>query len=61
LQPFIDEGQPVLVLFPSTSYLYLPLGATIVTFIAAVLAYVGWLMLVEGDQIHYASALVKHD
>lgn len=47
LQPFIDPGQPVLRLFPPTSSLYLPLSVFITTFIAAVLGYVGWLMVSE--------------
>lgn len=50
LQPFIDEGQPVLALFPSTSYLYLPLGALIVTVIAAIAGYVGFLMVTEATE-----------
>lgn len=47
LQPFIDAGQPVLRLFPATSFLYLPLGLCITSFIAAVLGFVGWLLFTE--------------
>lgn len=47
VQPFIDPDQPVLKLSPATSYLYLPLSVFITTFIAAVLGYVGYLMVLE--------------
>jgi hypothetical protein len=46
-QPFIDAGQPVLALFPSTSAAYLPVAALITTFLGAACTYVGWLMLTE--------------
>jgi hypothetical protein len=46
-QPFIDADQPVLQLFPPPTALYLPVGVLITTFLAAALAYVGWLMATE--------------
>lgn len=55
-QPFIEERQPVLRLFPRTSVLYLPLGLFIASFLAAVLGFVGWLMVSEGPVGHSTAA-----
>lgn len=49
-QPFIDEGQPVLAAFPDDAVLYAPLSCAIVSGIAAILGYVGLLMLREPQQ-----------
>ncbi|KAF8064657.1 Rnf14 [Scenedesmus sp. PABB004] len=59
LTPFIDEGQPVLRLFPAPSALYLPLAACLVAGVAACLAHAGWLTLTEAPAGAQADAQLE--
>uniref|UniRef100_A0A383WEP4 Dolichol phosphate-mannose biosynthesis regulatory protein n=1 Tax=Tetradesmus obliquus TaxID=3088 RepID=A0A383WEP4_TETOB len=47
VKPFIDSDQPILALLPDTRHLYLPLSALLLATLGSILAYVGWLIILE--------------